>query len=140
MIKKAISSDVKELFILESSIFSKEEFGLSLSSFYYHIKRNNLFICVEKKKIVGYILWLKRQKYFRLYSICVDKNYRAQGIAQKLLDFSYKILQSKKYTLEVKITNTKAIQLYVKNNFSINKLLIDYYPNNTDGYLMIRKG
>ncbi|MGK0256182.1 MAG: ribosomal-protein-alanine N-acetyltransferase [Arcobacteraceae bacterium] len=139
MIKKASLSNVKELFILESSIFSKEDFGLNLSSFYYHIKRNNLFICVKNKKTIGYILWLKRKNYFKLYSICVDSEYREKGIAQKLLDFSYDFLKSDQYILEVKISNTKAIHLYEINNFFIKKILINFYSNNNDGYLMIRK-
>ena len=138
MIRKAISADAKELFILEYSIFSKDDFGLSLSSFYYHIKRNNLFVFIKGNKIVGYILWLERKKYFRLYSLCVNSNYRGLGIAQQLLEFSFACLAKEYYSLEVKATNLEAIRLYEKNGFTIQKILVNFYPNNVDGYLMIK--
>jgi ribosomal-protein-alanine N-acetyltransferase len=139
MIKDAILANSKELFTLESSIFFKNDFGLSLSSFYYHIKKNKLYIYVDNNKIIGYILWLKRKSYFRLYSICVSEAYRGKGIAQELLSYSFESLQSKKYTLEVKTTNNNAIKIYMKNGFSISKILANYYPNNVDGYLMIKE-
>ncbi|MGB5867679.1 MAG: N-acetyltransferase [Arcobacteraceae bacterium] len=138
MIRAAILKDSKELFTLESSVFLKDDFGLSLSSFYYHIKNNNLFLYEKDKKIIAYILWLKRKNYYRLYSLCVDKNNQGQGIAQKLLNHSLDILPFSKYTLEVKTTNEQAIKLYEKNGFKISKTLQNYYPNNIDGYLMIK--
>lgn len=139
MIQKAQKTDVKQLYQLETSLFSKEDFGLSLQSFYYHISTNNLFIFLEKGKIVGYILWLHRKRYYRLYSICVDKNFQGKGIAQKLLDFSFTHLRGQRYQLEVKQTNYPAIKLYERNGFVIKKSLKEFYPNNVDGYLMVKE-
>jgi len=139
MIRDAILKDSKELFNLESSIFLKDDFGLSLNSFYYHIKNNMLFVYEKDKQIIAYILWLKRDKYYRLYSLCVNKNNQGQGIAKELLKYSFGKLAFSKYTLEVKITNTQAINLYEKNGFSISKILKNYYPENIDGYLMTKE-
>lgn len=138
MIRNPILKDSKELFNLESSVFSTNDFGLSLHSFYYHIKHNKLFVYEKNKKIIGYILWLERKKYHRLYSLCVDENYREEGIAQKLLTHSFSVINSSKYILEVKIKNYQAIKLYEKNGFIISQTLENYYPNNIDGYLMIK--
>lgn len=138
MITKALVSDTKELYILECSIFSKEEFGLSLASFYYHIK-NDLFVCKLDKKIVGYILWLKRKKYHRLYSLCVLDHFQGKGIASKLLEYSFDNLNFKSFTLEVKNNNFTAINLYKKYGFEIKSVLKSYYPNNTDGFKMVKK-
>ena len=136
MITIATLQNAKELFILESSVFSKDDFGMSLNSFYYHIKRNQLFTFVVEGKIVGYILWLKRKNHYRLYSLCISTEFQGQGIASKLLEYSFKTLGTTNFTLEVKTTNQSAINLYKKNGFEIVKVLTNYYPNNCDGYLM----
>ena len=140
MIKIATLQNTKELFNLESSVFSKDDFGLSLSSFYYHIKRNQLFTYIINDKIVGYILWLKRKNHYRLYSLCISPEFQGQGIASKLLEYSFKTLEIKNFTLEVKTINHTAINLYKKNGFEIVKVLTNYYPNNYDGYLMKKAG
>jgi ribosomal-protein-alanine N-acetyltransferase len=140
MILDAKIENTKELFNLESSVFSKDDFGLSLNSFYYHIKRNHLFIYKQDNKIIGYILWLRRKNHYRLYSLCIAKEYQGQGIATKLLEYSFKTLKIKSFTLEVKTINQNAIKLYEKNGFEIVKTLKNYYPNNIDGYLMKKAG
>lgn len=139
MIQIATLKNAKELFDLESSVFSRDDFPMSLNSFYYHIKNNLLFISLERGKIVGYILWLKRKEYYRLYSLCVDKEVQGKGIAQELLEYSFEKIALKSYSLEVKITNEKAIKLYEKNGFKKVKILKNYYPNGIDGYLMRKK-
>lgn len=137
MITKAKPSNAKELLELENSSFAFEDSPLKLKSFYYHIKNNNLFVFKEDGKIVGYLLWLERKNYMRLYSICVDKNYKNLKIGSKLLEYSFKEFGSKNYSLEVKTTNTSAIKLYEKYGFKIKKTLKDYYDVGVDAYLMI---
>ncbi len=136
MITKANIKHAKELLKLENELFAKDDFPLSIHSFYYHIKKNSLFIYLQDNKIAGYILWLKRRKHYRLYSLGVSENFRSSGVAQSLLLYSFKHLTIPSYTLEVKTTNHSAIKLYEKNGFKIQKLLTDYYPNHCDGYLM----
>lgn len=139
MIRKATIADVKALFALENELFSPENFPLSLGSFYYHLKKNMLLVATKDKKIMGYILWLKRKHYYRLYSVGVSQQFRGAGVAQSLLTYSFNHLNAPSYTLEVKTTNTQAIKLYEKNGFKTKKVLANYYPNDRDGYLM-RKG
>ena len=138
MIRKPLIADAKNLFALENRVFLADDFPLSLASFYYHIKNNLLFLSLDGEKIVGYILWLKRKNYYRLYSLCVDTESQGMGIAQKLLEYSFENLSLQNYSLEVKITNEKAIKLYEKNGFKKVKILKNYYPNGIDGYLMRR--
>ncbi len=138
MITQAKTEHAKALWTLENEIFTKDDFPMSIGSFYYHIKRNKLFIYMQDNKIIGYVLWLKRQKYYRLYSLGVSKEFRSSGVAQALLTYSFTHLKTPAFTLEVKTTNTNAIKLYEKNGFEIKKLLTGYYPNHRDGYLMKR--
>jgi len=139
MITQAKIGHAKALLILENQLFTKDDFPMSISSFYYHIKRNSLFIYMQDNKIIGYVLWLKRQKYYRLYSLGVVQEFRTSGVAQSLLNHSFEHLKTPAFTLEVKTTNTNAIKLYEKNGFKIQKRLIGYYPNHCDGYLMKRQ-
>ena len=73
-----------------------------------------------------------------LSQIEVLKEYQRQGIASKLLEFfieDCKNKQIKNITLEVKIDNVKAINLYKKYGFKQVAIRKKYY-NGIDGILM----
>lgn len=137
MIKKAKKENLKDLYYLESRVFQNDSFALTKSAFRYHILKNNLYIFEKDEKIVGYILWLERKNYFRLYSLAIDINFQGLGIASKLLEYSFEKLRNKNFSLEVKTKNIKAIKLYEKYEFKVKKVLKDYYED-SDGYLMIK--
>ncbi|MCT7611533.1 GNAT family N-acetyltransferase [Aliarcobacter butzleri] len=137
MIKKAKKENLKDLYDLEKKVFQNDPFALTKSAFRYHILKNNLYIFEKDEKIVGYILWLERKDYFRLYSLAIDINFQDLGIASKLLEYSFEKIKNKNFSLEVKTKNIKAIKLYEKYGFKIKKVLKDYYED-SDGYLMIK--
>ncbi len=137
MIAKANLDDVEQLYKIENEVFKDDIFALSRTSFKYHILKNNLFTISFGKNIAGYILWLERKRYYRLYSLAISYKYRKKGLAKKLLDYSFKNLKNKDFSLEVKSTNENAISLYKKYNFNIKKILKDYYKE-CDGYLMYK--
>ena len=137
MITKVKIEDLNSLFNLECEVFKNDSFALSKNSFKYHILKNRVFKIELENKIVGYILWLKRKRYFRLYSLAIDTNFQGLGLASKLLDYSFTNLEKNEFSLEVKISNVNAIKLYEKFGFKIKKVLKDYYENE-DGYLMIK--
>ena len=138
MIRQALPQDAKPLWLLEQSIFDEDNFPLSLASFYYHTKRNVLLIYENEEVIMGYCLWLKRSKSYRLYSIGVSPLHRGEGIAKKLMEYSFAYLNTQIFTLEVRNDNAQAIALYQKYGFVIQKVLKEYYPNQIDGYKMIK--
>lgn len=137
MITKAKIEDLNSLFNLECKVFKDDSFALSKNSFRYHILKNRVFKIELENKIAGYILWLERKKYFRLYSLAIDTNFQGLGLASKLLDYSFTNLEKNEFSLEVKISNKNAIKLYEKFGFKIKKVLENYYENE-DGYLMIK--
>lgn len=70
--------------------------------------------------------------------IIVDKRYRQQGIATKLLNFmESQYSNCKNITLEVKKSNIPAINFYKKNGFVCGAIREKYY-NDEDGILMIK--
>lgn len=139
-IKKAQLKDLNTLLDIENRVFNNDPFALSKSSFRYHLNKNEMFIIEVEDKIAGYILWLKRKEYYRLYSIAVDNSFQGLGLSSKLLEYSFEKLNNKKrFTLEVKTKNEKAIKLYEKYDFKVKKVLKDYYEENSgfcDGFLM----
>lgn len=132
-IRLARSSDTKKLLKIENRVFSKDDFALSKASFYYHIRKNLLYVAVdEKDEILGYILVFNNLKIPRIYSLAVGVV--NQGIGSKLLKFvceKFKTLQ-----LEVRADNFKAIKLYEKFGFKKIKILKAYYLDGTNGIKM----
>lgn len=137
IIRQALLEDLNAIQAVEDDNFTAEDFGLSKDSLRYHLKHNRIYVAEADGQIVGYILWLKRKNYFRLYSLAVLKSFQSQGFGKALLDYSMKILNNKKLSLEVKSTNKKAIALYEKMGFKKVKTLPSYYPNGEDGVLML---
>lgn len=138
MITLATPDDVNLLYALEQETFPNDSFALSKVSMKYHLKRNIIYKIEVDNRIAGYILWLKRKKYFRLYSLAISKKFQNQGLAKKLLEYSLKHLESQSFSLEVKVSNVPAIRLYEKFGFKVKKVLENYYENE-DGYWMVLK-
>ncbi len=138
MITQATPEDLNRLYDLEKEIFSDDAFALSKESIKYHLQRNLIYKIEVANKLAGYILWLNRKKYYRLYSLAISKEYQNQGLAKQLLDYSFEHLKEKSFSLEVKISNVGAIKLYEKFGFKIKKVLENYYETQ-DGYLMVKK-
>ena len=137
MIILASKNDFKAICDIEYDNFTKEDFAMSKASIRYHLKHNIVYVITDNENIVGYALYLKRKYYFRLYSIAILKKYHGKGLGEKLLKDSISII-NKSISLEVKETNQKAINLYIKNGFKIIKKLINYYPGEKDGLKMVR--
>lgn len=138
MITKAKLSDLTSLYNIEKEVFQNDPFALSKESFRYHISKNELYKIEVEDKIAGYILWLKRKNHYRLYSLAIGNSFQGLGLASKLLEYSFKNLKNKDFSLEVKVNNEKAIKLYEKFGFKIRKKLLNYYEN-SDGYLMYKR-
>ena len=139
ILKKALESDLQELSLLEQEVFQGDPFALSRASIRYHLKKSTIYTLSIDGVIVAYALWLERKKYYRLYSLAVNPLYRSRGYAKTLLQFSMESLHDKEYfSLEVKVDNFHAIELYKSLGFKITKRLKEYYPQGVDGYLLIK--
>ena len=138
MIEKANLEDLSPLYTIEREVFLNDPFSMSKNSIKYHILKNELYKIEIDGETAGYILWLKRKKYYRLYSLAIGNDFQNKGLAKRLLEYSLEKLKDKDFSLEVKISNEVAINLYKKFGFEIKKVLKDYYKD-CDGYLMYKK-
>lgn len=138
MIRVSNLEDLASLYNIERDVFPNDPFSMTKESIRYHILRNRLYIVEINNIIAGYILWLERKKYFRLYSLAISNDFQNRGLAKKLLEYSFEKLSNdnKDFSLEVKVSNESAINLYKKYGFEIKKVLKDYYGD-CNGYLMV---
>lgn len=95
----------------------------------------------EDNKFIGFINYSIIYERAELNYIYVDKNFRKKGIANKLMKSMFEQLKTEKVssiTLEVKKSNTSAINLYKKWNFEPVSIRKNYYGNE-DGILMFKE-
>ena len=98
----------------------------------------NYYVYKEEDKVIAYINYQIMYERSELININVKDSYQNKGIASKLLEFMFEDLKSKdvkSITLEVKVTNTKAIHLYEKYGFKEVSVRKGYYQG-IDGILM----
>jgi [ribosomal protein S18]-alanine N-acetyltransferase len=138
-LQTAVLADAKAIEAVENDNFTPQDFGLSLACIRYHLQKNIVFVAKKQSCVVGYILFLRRKNFYRLYSFAVLKEYQGSGVGKNLLGFAIERLSDKPLQLEVKYTNFAAIALYEKFGFEKAKVLPSYYPNAIDAYLMKRK-
>lgn len=78
----------------------------------------------------------------QLLNLAVDKRYRGRGIGSLLLREVIKRVRedgASKIFLQVRVSNFKAITLYLNFNFQIERILPKYYHDGEDAYLMSKK-
>lgn len=97
-------------------------------------------VAVEDDEVVGYIVfWLKEEKRGHIISLAVDKRFRGQKIATKLLTkvvIIFKGIEVNKITLEVRGDNAGAIEFYRKFGFSLDRKVPNYYEDGQTAYVM----
>jgi [ribosomal protein S18]-alanine N-acetyltransferase len=108
----------------------------------FNIKVNNEDIHTKyllniKSDIVGFLSYTHLYDKIEINYIYIKEEYRGKGYASELIDYLLKEDYSD-ITLEVRISNESAINLYLKKGFNIVATRKSYYQNE-DGYLMHRK-
>jgi len=95
------------------------------------------------KEVVGFAIVDLLGDRSELIDLCVAPLYRHKGIGNILLNKVIDISKENKcenITLEVKLDNTFAINLYKKNEFRIANIRKKYYNNGSiDAYVMQRE-
>jgi ribosomal protein S18 acetylase RimI-like enzyme len=77
-------------------------------------------------RILAYCLYRDDGKYYYLRHLYVDRDFRRQGIAKRLLDWMYAhIWTDKKVRLDVLAHNESAISFYERYGFQIRVLRLE---------------
>lgn len=115
---------------------------------------STFIVAQEENEVVGYIMCrietgistfniLKVVKKGHIVSIAVLPENQRRGIASELVrkaTFNMsKDFRSKECYLEVRTSNSPAIELYKKHRFEIRRLVRGYYADGEDAYVMSKK-
>lgn len=97
-------------------------------------------VAVENDKVVGYGgMWHVVTEGY-ITNIAVHEDYRRQGIGDAIVKGLINIAKEKEMigvTLEVRVSNKKAIELYRKNDFVFSGIRKEYYDDNKeDAFVM----
>ncbi len=140
VIRKMDLSDVSFVYEEEIKIFGKSLGEMTLYNEILYNKMSRYFIAVVDKKRAAYIgSWLTIPNA-EILNLFVIKNYRGLGLGKKLVDSVIKICKKENIeilTLEVRVSNNYAINMYEQIGFKVGTIRKKYYENNEDALLMV---
>ncbi|MGQ9845191.1 MAG: ribosomal protein S18-alanine N-acetyltransferase [Caldisericia bacterium] len=106
-------------------------------------KFGRYFVVELNNVVIGYIGSWFLSDLIHITTLAVHPDYRRKGIGEKLMNYILDIGKKEKYktcVLEVRLSNEKAINLYKKLGFKIDKIKKEYYPDNKeDAYYMVKE-
>lgn len=98
------------------------------------------FIVAEVgKRVVGYNIFWIHEGIGHIIAIAVNSNFRNMSVGSLLLDKSLKVLKYNgiiKVQLEVRKSNTKAINFYIKHGFTTISEEDNYYSDGEAAFIM----
>lgn len=106
-----------------------------------YLKKDNPFLVnyvyLDNGVPIGLISYSLIYDRIELEYVWVLSNFRRKGIASKLMDKMF-LEKVNNVTLEVRVSNEDALNLYKKYGFKVVSLRSNYYGKD-DAYLMIRE-
>lgn len=131
--------DIKKIVYLEES-FLGETLGEEMLESELDSKVTKFYVATLNDEIVGYIGRYEFLGEAEILNFVVDETYQRQGIGQLLFNQVESDIQDlQKMTLEVRESNTKAINFYKKNGFKQISIRKHYYKNGEDAKVLIKE-
>jgi len=96
----------------------------------------------EDGALVGYLIVSRYVDAWHVMNVAVDPDHRGRGIAAMLLERLFELTASdahRGYTLEVRVSNATAIELYERLGFRARGLRRGYYTDNREDALIMWK-
>jgi ribosomal-protein-alanine N-acetyltransferase len=96
----------------------------------------------EDGALVGYLIVSRYVDAWHVMNVAVDPEQRGRGVATMLLERLFELTAEdarRGYTLEVRVTNRKAIELYERLGFRSRGLRRGYYTDNREDALIMWK-
>ncbi|KAJ3272403.1 hypothetical protein HDV01_005586 [Terramyces sp. JEL0728] len=140
VVKYKDESELKEMMELIEKDLSEP---YTIYTYRYFLNNNpELSFTIRKDKLIGVIVCrlephrdTPKRGYIAM--LAVDKEYRGQGLATKLVEQCIKemiAMDADEIVLEAEISNKGALKLYEKFGFVRDKKLNRYYLNGEDAY------
>ena len=96
----------------------------------------------ETDELLGYLIISRYVDAWHVMNVAVEPSHRRRGIATALLDRLFELTADdgrRGYTLEVRVSNRKAIDLYERLGFRSHGLRRGYYTDNREDALIMWK-
>lgn len=96
----------------------------------------------EDDALVGYLIVSRYVDAWHVMNVAVDPDHRGRGVATMLLERLFELTADdsrRGYTLEVRVSNGKAIDLYERLGFQARGLRRGYYTDNREDALIMWK-
>ena len=141
-IRLATTKDIPVLLEIEQECFIKPWGEKDL---YYEINENpvsTVLILEENNAILGYLSYWITFDSATVAQIAIRKNYQGRHLSDHLMEEMIDDCYAKRVmniTLEVRVSNVKAIGLYEKYGFKRVVIKPHYYENGEDAIYMVRK-
>ena len=97
---------------------------------------------VEDGALVGYLIVSRYVDAWHVMNVAVDPDHRGRGVATMLLERLFDLTADdarRGYTLEVRVSNGKAIDLYERLGFRSRGIRRAYYTDNREDALIMWK-
>ena len=94
----------------------------------------------DGERLIGYVINSRYVDAWHIMNVAVDPDYRGRGIATRLLEQVFESTrddQRRGYTLEVRVSNDRAISLYEKLGFERQGIRRGYYTDNREDALIM---
>ena len=142
MIREMEIQDLDRIIEIENLCFSdkwgKEQYRYQIEDCEF----STMYVCEKDGLIVAYAGYMQLFETAELLTIAVHPDFQQQGIGEKMLKkLIVKAINDgcEVLSLEVRVSNFKAINLYEKYGFIKTRTRKDYYPDNyEDAYEMMK--
>jgi ribosomal-protein-alanine N-acetyltransferase len=143
-IRRARVEDLPSILTIEKDSFDLDAWDRELFVDYLERPGRNVFlVAAVDSRVVGYALAFHSQTRASIHSIAVAPGSRGRGIAVALLRRTLASLRRRGFgtvSLDVRIENTAAIELYRKLGFEPVRRINGYYEDGGPAWRMRRSG
>lgn len=138
-------TDIKKVEEIEKDLYQKPwlekdwVYELTKNPYAFYFKMINT---ERADELVGYVgFWILFEKA-EITKVTIVRKYQGNKLSLILMEDALKrirLAQCENVTLEVRVSNEKAIGLYQKFGFKIAAVRKKYYENGEDAYLMLKE-
>lgn len=141
LIRPVKADDLSQIIAIEHESF-QNPYPVDVVTFLYEKYRTTFLVVDQGGALLGYIAGITSWREGHIISLAVLPSWRRKGIASQLVQelcTIFKDIGKKRIKLEVRISNTPAINLYEKMGFEKQKIVKNYYENGEDAVMMKKR-
>ena len=143
--RRATIHDFDDVLSIENECFKEPYSREDLLYEFNENPVNKIIVAELDGRVIGFIDYLITFNSATIMQVAVTKLYRNIGIATRLLEEMEKSFPSdideivESITLEVRVSNQPAVQLYTKNGYKIVVVKSHYYKDGENAIYMLKR-